>query len=99
MQVLINATSASLGGGLTVLQRLLAAFVEVDMGRNRYLVIARSDARERLDPCHPQVSFRSSDLGGRSIATRLIWEQLALPVRSLLGGVDVVFSPNPRRAG
>src|SRR5581483_5686672 len=94
MHVLVNATSASLGGGLTVLQRLLAAFVEVDGGRHRYTVVARHDARERLDPRHPQVTFQSSDLGGRSLATRLVWEQLALPVQTLLGGVDVVLSPS-----
>ncbi len=93
MKILINATSAVLGGGLTVLRQLLPAFAAVDEGRHSYLVMAREDVRERIDPRHPRVRFLGSRVGGRSLATRLAWEQIAVPVQAALGGADVLLSP------
>lgn len=92
MRVLINAISARLGGGITVLRNLLPALVEVDGGKNEYLVIAHEDSAPAMDPRHPRVHFevaRKDD----SLSSRLVWEQLELPLRSLVGRADVIFSP------
>ncbi len=94
MRIVVNATSAALGGGITVLRQLLPAFAAVDGGRHEYLVVAREGVAASLDPSHPRVRLVASRFGGRSLATRLVWEQLALPIRTALGRADVLFSPS-----
>lgn len=92
MRILVNATSARLGGGITVLRNLLPALVEVDGGAHEYVVVAHEDAADAMDPRHPRVRFevaRPRD----SLASRLTWEQLELPVRTLRDRADIVFSP------
>lgn len=92
MRILVNATSARLGGGITVLRNLLPALAEVDGGANEYLVVAHEDAAAAMDPRHPRVQFevaRPRD----SLTSRLVWEQIELPSRTLRDRADVVFSP------
>lgn len=90
MHVLINATSARLGGGITVLRNLLPALCAEDGGRHHYTVVARPDVRGQLGPGDPRVRFEGAPLGGSG---RLLFEQLALPLQALLGRADVLFSP------
>jgi|GEM_PF-136161 len=89
LRVLINATSARLGGGITVLQHLLPALLAEDGGRNRYLVAALPQVAARIDPHHPRCELISPLLPGPRL--RLVWEQLALPARAF--GADVLLSP------
>jgi glycosyltransferase involved in cell wall biosynthesis len=93
MNIFINATSARLGGGLTVIRNLLPAMVAEDGGENRYTVVARDDVWEHLDPGHARVRFVTSEMGGRSAKTRFLWEQIELPLRVGLGRADVLLSP------
>jgi len=92
MRILINATSARLGGGITVVRNLLPALCAQDGGANEYRVIARADVRAQLDPHHARVRFESPSMVGESIASRGAWEQLALPALALRGA-DLLFSP------
>lgn len=92
MRILVNATSARLGGGITVLRNLLPALVAEDGGRNEYVVVAHEETARVIDPRHPRVKLDvSSHEGG--IASRLVWEQLEIPAQSFRERVDLVFSP------
>jgi glycosyltransferase involved in cell wall biosynthesis len=93
MNVLINATSVRLGGGITVIRNLLPAMLAADNGRHRYTVVARTEIREWLDPGHERVRFLTSSLGGRSSLTRFLWEQVAVPLHAGFGPTDVLLSP------
>jgi len=91
VHVLLNATSARLGGGLTTLRNLLRAFSETDGGTRRYTVVARADMREAIDPMVPRVSFVTTGAGpglGRVVA-----EQLGMPLRAAALRADVMLSP------
>lgn len=92
MRVLVNATSARLGGGITVMRNLLPAFVDADGGAHEYIVVAHEDSAAAMDPHHPRVHFEVAQRG-ESLVSRLVWEQLELPVRSVLDRADIVFSP------
>lgn len=92
MNVLINATSARLGGGLTTLRNLFRAFADTDGARHRYTVVARSDCRAFLDPGDPRVSFATSG-ESTSVVGRLVWEQLGVATRALIARADVLLSP------
>jgi glycosyltransferase involved in cell wall biosynthesis len=92
VRVLINATSARLGGGITVLRNLLPALCAEDGGRHRYTVVARPEVRPQLGGEHPRVEYVTPSLG-EPIYGRLLWEQLALPLRAAFGQADLLFSP------
>ena len=93
MKILINATSVRLGGGITVIRNLLPSLVAEDGGDNEYIIFGGDDVRQQLDTGTPRVKFVTSRLSARSAVTRLIWEQIELPTRSLLASADVVLSP------
>jgi glycosyltransferase involved in cell wall biosynthesis len=93
MKILINATSARLGGGITVIRNLLPALAAEDDGRNEYLVIGREDVRDQLDTGVERVEFVTSSVGGDSTLSRLFREQLDLPIRALLTSADLILSP------
>ncbi len=93
VNVVINGTSARLGGGLTVLRNLLPALVAEDDGEDRYTVIARDDTREHLNPRHPRVTMASSRWGGTSWAARFFWEQIGVPLQAGRMQADVLLSP------
>lgn len=92
MQILVNATSVRLGGGITVLRNLLPALTEADGGRHRYVVIAHEDSADIIDPRRSRVVVETAR-AGKSLVSRMSWEQLRLPLRSLIDRADVVFSP------
>jgi glycosyltransferase involved in cell wall biosynthesis len=93
MKILINATSARLGGGITVIRNLLPALASEDGGRNQYVVIGREDVRDQLDTCVDRVEFVTSDVGGDSSLSRVFREQVDLPIRALLTSADLILSP------
>jgi glycosyltransferase involved in cell wall biosynthesis len=93
MKILINATSARLGGGITVIRNLLPALASEDGGRNEYVVIGREDVRDQLDTGAERVEFIMSTVGGSSSLSRLFREQLDLPLRALFTSADVILSP------
>ena len=72
VHVLINATSARLGGGITVLRNLLPALCAQDGGRHRYSVVARPEARPQLDPGDRRIRFATPPLG-EAILGRIAW--------------------------
>ena len=84
MNVLINATSAVIGGGVTVLRQLLPALLQADEGRHRYLVAARAEVAVEIDPQDRRVTFEIPRL-----LSRPLWEQVSLPRLPC----DVLFSP------
>jgi glycosyltransferase involved in cell wall biosynthesis len=92
MRVLINATSARIGGGVTVLRNLLPALCAQDGGANEYRVIAREEVSAQLDPRHPRVHVEAPAMVGSSILSRAAWEQLHLPALALRK-TDLLFSP------
>jgi glycosyltransferase involved in cell wall biosynthesis len=59
---------------------------------HEYVVVAHADAATAMDPRHPRVRFDVARPGD-SLASRLVWEQLEVPARSLLERADLVFSP------
>jgi glycosyltransferase involved in cell wall biosynthesis len=93
MKILINATSARVGGGITVLRNLLQGLASTDGGCHEYIVFGREDVREQLDTGTERVRFATSRLGGGSTLGRLLWEQIELPARAMLASADVVFAP------
>jgi glycosyltransferase involved in cell wall biosynthesis len=93
MHIAINGSGVALGGGITVLRRLLTSFVDVDEGRHSYSVVCSKNARERLGATDPRVTFIPSDRHGRSLPARLLAEQVVLPLETLARRVDVVLSP------
>ncbi|MDH5672678.1 MAG: glycosyltransferase family 4 protein [Myxococcales bacterium] len=93
MHVVVNATSARLGGGITVLRNLLPAMLEVDEGRHRYTVLASSEIAEALDSPEDRLRFVPLPLERFGLPARLAWEQLAGPLLSLREKADVLLSP------
>ena len=89
LRILINATSARLGGGITVLKHLLPALLANDGGRNHYTVAALPDVAARVDPHDPRCKIISPALAHPGL--RLVWEQLALPAEARKA--DVLLSP------
>ncbi|MCI0634333.1 MAG: glycosyltransferase family 4 protein, partial [Actinobacteria bacterium] len=92
MNVLVNATSARIGGGVTTLRNLLRAFVDVDGEKHRYTIVARSELCDALDPKHSRVELVTSN-GVHSLARRVLWEQLGVALRAATSRADVLLSP------
>ena len=82
MRVLVNATSARLGGGITVLRHLLPALLA--RSPHQYTVVARPGLAAQLDPGDARMRIEAV-----SARARPLWEQLALPLRRC----DLLFSP------
>jgi glycosyltransferase involved in cell wall biosynthesis len=82
VKILINATSARLGGGITVLRNLLPALLAGSS--HSYTVVSRPEVARQIDPRDPRMRFET--LTPRA---RPLWEQLALPLRRC----DALFSP------
>ena len=82
MKILINATSARLGGGITVLRNLLPALLAGSS--HSYSVVSRPEVALQIDPRDPRMRFET--IAPRA---RPLWEQLALPLRRC----DALFSP------
>jgi glycosyltransferase involved in cell wall biosynthesis len=91
VHVLVNATSARLGGGITVLRNLLPALVAEDGGENRYTVVALDEVAGRMDPGHERIRF--VPFRHRGMTGRLFWEQLSLPLLAATGRAEVLLSP------
>jgi glycosyltransferase involved in cell wall biosynthesis len=92
VKVLVNASSARLGGGITVLKHLLPALAAEDAGGNEYVVVARAEVRAQLDPGHPRVRFVAAALGEGAVR-RALWEQLLLPALARRERAEVVLAP------
>jgi glycosyltransferase involved in cell wall biosynthesis/2-polyprenyl-3-methyl-5-hydroxy-6-metoxy-1,4-benzoquinol methylase len=90
LHVLVNATSARIGGGLTVMKHLLPALSRRDGGRHRYTLLAAPGAKAALGIDAERVEVVASAVAD-SRGRRLLWEQLQLP--GLLGDADVLLSP------
>lgn len=102
MRILINALSASQGGGVTALRRLLPAMIEVDEGKHTYVVLAKPGRRRELETEHERIGFVGLIPGVRasweerllqSRIGRVAAEQLAVPIGAAFRGADVVLSP------
>jgi glycosyltransferase involved in cell wall biosynthesis len=91
LHILINAISARLGGGITVMRNLLPALVQVDGQRHQYSVIVRPEIHDQIDPHNPRVRMLPQKVGENPLM-RLLWEQSALPLRSVIARADVLFS-------
>jgi len=92
MRILINGTSARLGGGITVLRNLLPALLAEDGGRHDYVLVAQRDAAKLINPGSPRVLVESTSDEG-SLGARLAREQMGIPLRALVDRADLVFSP------
>lgn len=90
LHILVNATSARLGGGITVIKNLMPALVQIDEGRHRYTVVTSAETAAALDATHPRVHVRIPVVARRR-GLRVAWEQLGLPLEAR--GFDVLFSP------
>lgn len=92
MKVLINAVSARIGGGVTVLRNLLSHFPLEDDGTFKYEVFVRRETWGAVDPGHPRVAPYFYRGPSESQATRLVAEQVQLPLRAIAGRQAVLFS-------
>ncbi|MBS2021164.1 MAG: glycosyltransferase [Deltaproteobacteria bacterium] len=90
LHIVVNATSARLGGGITVLKNLLPALTQVDEGKHTYTVIAARESIAALELHHPRVQVRTPKIASQ-VPARVLWEQLGLPLEAR--GADVLFSP------
>lgn len=90
LRILINATSARLGGGITVIKNLVPALTEVDGGRHRYTIVTSRETADALALVHPRVQVHTPEVARRR-GLRVLWEQLGLPLQAR--GFDVLFSP------
>ena len=73
LHILINAISARLGGGITVMRNLLPALVQADGQRHQYSVIVRPEICGQIDPHHPRIRMLPQKIGGNPFM-RLLWE-------------------------
>ena len=89
LRIFVNATSARLGGGITVLQNLLPALGALDGGLHSWTVAARPQLAARIDPGLARIRLISPR--GAQGALRPLWEQAALP--TLARTADVIFAP------
>ena len=89
LRIYVNATSARLGGGVTVMKHLLPALAARDGGRHTWTVAVRAEVAARIDPGLPRVALVSPrGSGGR---LRPLWEQAGLPAEAR--GADLIFAP------
>jgi glycosyltransferase involved in cell wall biosynthesis len=88
MRVLVNAISARLGGGLTVISHQLAALAKVRHGWSIVVLAApwNSETIGRIRGVEMHV------VRVDSLATRLAFEQIVLPLR-FARSIDVVYCP------
>jgi glycosyltransferase involved in cell wall biosynthesis len=93
MHVLVNAISANLGGGITVLRNLVHGFLQVDEGANLYTVFIRKASWSKLGIRDYRVRPLIVPDDTTRFSRRLFWEQLALPARLMNAGEIVLFSP------
>lgn len=91
MKILLNASSAVVGGGVTVLQNLSRALVEVDGGAHRYVIFGATDLRAAVDPGHERVEFIGWQ-GGRTVLARVFGEQVVLPRVARRVGAHTIFT-------
>jgi len=92
VRVLINAVSARIGGGITVLRHLLGNLPLEDGGSNSYHVFVRREVWEMLKPNSPRVIPIFYKGPKENAAFRLFSEQVHLPTRAFTGRYDVLFS-------
>lgn len=93
MKILVNATSVRLGGGITVMQNLIPAFLKADGGRHEYTVACRSDVGPLIAPRHPRVNLAMRPASRSTGLKRVWWEQVELPRLCAKEGYDAAFAP------
>ncbi len=78
MRILVNALSATVGGGVTALKRLLPEMLAIDGGRHRYLLLVSAQQRATLDLDHERLTRIEVSTPRRSLL-RALDEQLVVP--------------------
>ncbi len=93
MRIAFDATSIPrlMAGAGVYTDNLIRGLARVD-DENEYVVFAKTDAFDGLAREHS--SFRVVRGGGKSHATRLVWEQLVLPAQLRAQHIDVLHSPH-----
>jgi glycosyltransferase involved in cell wall biosynthesis len=93
MRIAFDATSIPrlMAGAGVYTDNLVRALARVD-AENEYVVFARTGTFDGVARERP--SFRVARVGARSRATRLVWEQLVMPVQLRSQAVDVLHSPH-----
>ncbi len=92
MRILVNALSATVGGGVTALKRLLPEMLAIDGGRHRYLLLVSAQQRATLDLDHERLTRIEVSTPRRSLL-RALDEQLVVPFHALRHRADVLLSP------
>ena len=92
MHILINATSARLGGGITVLRNLIPAMARVAPS-NRYSLLASPEIKEAFQGQGASVDWIPFRLQRLGLPARIAWEQPGLPILAAWKRADVLFCP------
>lgn len=92
MRVGINATSATLGGGITYLKNLSRGLAAVGSDHQFVWYVSPQFEMSLVEP-HPSFEIRKIDLAAGSVARRLFWELFLLPDQAKRDQLDVLFAP------
>lgn len=98
MRVAVDALAARTGGGVTYLRSLLSACLEADQSLTFVIACQEPGLFEGLD--HAGRVCVQCPFGGRSLLSRLAWQQRHLDGWATREGADVLFCPSeiaPRR--
>lgn len=91
MKIAINALSATIGGGVTYLNRLLYYLQKMDHDNEYYIFVTPTNKKKVLS--FKNIRFYPVEIRLKNIFHRLIYEQLGLPVAIKRLGVDVLYAP------
>jgi glycosyltransferase involved in cell wall biosynthesis len=93
LRILLNATAAVVGGGMTYWLNLLPALAEMRTRHEYLLFLPKS--QHRIAPSLPSnFTVERIDFPRPQILMRLVWEQTVLPFLIRRRGIDVVLAPN-----
>ncbi|HEX4823346.1 MAG TPA: glycosyltransferase family 1 protein [Candidatus Polarisedimenticolaceae bacterium] len=93
LRIAVNAFSNPVGGGRTVLRRILPRMADF-APRSSFTVFGPSgDEALRGDVARPNVVWQDVPAGLRGTGSKLLWENLSFPRELVRGGFDVVLCP------
>jgi glycosyltransferase involved in cell wall biosynthesis len=90
MRVLINTLAHVGGGGITYLQNMIPRFADDD---NEYVILVPDSRGMLSEPTSSNIQFKYVNSFFDPLPTRLLYEQIILPIRLRQWDIDVLFSP------
>ncbi len=92
MRIVINAISASFGGGAVYIKYQLSALLEKDINNNYTIFVSKKNRYDILQNKH-YANLRVISIPHFPYPLRILLEQLFLPVFNLLNRTDILYCP------